>query len=476
MGPGTNISRNQGAPTQQSSGSSAIGTSNMNRSTSTLDGLGATDAAMRSPSDSTKVCGINGTQAAKGKKCPEYNRNRIQDVSTSDVNEQNPLWDLEKPDNIEVNEPLEYPLGLQSDNRFAHAMKISIFKPAKSTYNIDEVSSVLSSDTAASRNRANFGQNIVRQGLGGIGADGDFINETVIGGLVGVQTGVNAYSAGVRAGALTAAPTALLAGTQATGIAGALTYVLEKNINLDRKAKKLAQNIYLYTPQQVIFTQQHKYSEQSATAALGALGYVAQGGQSLSAATSFSAVIQKLGTLAEGPFGQELKNLVVGNAARTLGIIGEGAQDFMLQSQGYAQNPQMEVLFDTTDFRQFTFEFDFMPRSSDESDQVMNITKALRFYSAPELFRAEGGGGSRYFVPPYYFEIEFMLKLDTGEFDINPKIPKITTCVLEQVDIDYVGESDRFVSHADGVPVHMKMTLRFKEIEIIHKELVRQGY
>lgn len=472
MGPGTNTRRSQGAPTPQSSGSSAIGTSNMNRSTSTLDGLSATDAAMRSPRDSTKVCGINGTQAAKGKKCPQFDRDRVQDVSTSDVNEQNPLWALEKPDNIEVNEPLEYPLGLQSDNRFAHAMKISIFKPAKSTYKIDEVSNI---GTAASRNRAAFGQNIVGQNLGGIGADGNFINETVIGGLVSVQTGVNAYSAGVRAGALGAAPTSFVAGTQAAALAGGLTFLLEKNINLDRKAKKLAQNIYLYTPQQVIFTQQHKYSEQSATAALAALGYVAQGGQSLQGITSIKDAMQKLGTLAEGPFGQELKNLVVGNAARSLGIIGEGAQDLMLQSQGYAQNPQMEVLFDTTDFRQFTFEFDFMPRSTDESDQVMNITKALRFYSAPELFRAEGGG-SRYFIPPYYFEIEFMLKRDTGEFDINPKIPKITTCVLEQVDIDYVGESDRFVSHADGVPVHMKMTLRFKEIEIIHKELVRQGY
>lgn len=384
-----------------------------------------------------------------------------------------PLGVLEEVRNIDVSTPLRYPIDIESAPRFAHAMKISIFKPQTSKYNITVDETV---DTSAFNNRREFNQAIPNSGL---------VNPAVVGTVVGIQTGLNALSAGTRAGSLTSGLTAGISAVGAGVLAGGITAFLQKKIDLSREAKRLKQNIYLYTPQQVIFTQQHKYSEQSATAALGALGFIAQAGGAagaenfeISKNSTLSQLATKLGNIgrnitnSDRPFSNELGNLLAGNAARTLGIIGEGAQDLLLQSQGFAQNPQMEVLFDTTDFRQFTFEFDFMPRSVEEANEVLKIVKVLRFYSAPELYRES----ARYFIPPFYFEIEFLEKLTTGTLQLNTNLPKITTCVLEQIDIDYVGESDRFVSHKDGIPVHMKMTLRFKEIEIIHKGLVEAGY
>lgn len=368
---------------------------------------------------------------------------------------------------------LEYPLNISRDPNFMHIMKISIFKPETSFFNITKTENV--TPTASSQNRVNFGTNIANPDT--------VLTEATIGTIIGAQTFGNAFAAGARAGAATTPVTAAIAGVESGVIGAILTTVLEKNIDMKRDAKQLAQNIYLYAPQQVIFTQQHKYSEVSATAALGALGYVSQGGQTIQGGGAggiegFKNLLARVKEAGEGPFGQELKNMLVGNAAQKLGIIGEKAQDLLLQSQGYAQNPQMEVLFDTSDFRQFTFEFDFMPRNRDETIQVMQIIEKLRFYSAPELYRTKSGdvrGGGRYFIPPYYFEIEFMQKNGNGIVP-NPNIPKITTCVLEQIDVDYVGDSDRFVSHWDGSPVHTKLTLRFKEVEIIHKELVLKGY
>jgi hypothetical protein len=58
--------------------------------------------------------------------------------------------------------------------------------------------------------------------------------------------------------------------------------------------------------------------------------------------------------------------------------------------------------------------------------------------------------------------------------DANENLNKISQCVLESADVTYGG--DRFQTHDDGVPQKTKLTLKFKELEIITKDMIADGY
>ena len=56
----------------------------------------------------------------------------------------------------------------------------------------------------------------------------------------------------------------------------------------------------------------------------------------------------------------------------------------------------------------------------------------------------------------------------------NESLNKISTCFLESVAVGYGG--DRFQSYAEGVPQQTKLSLKFKEMEIITKSRIAEGY
>ena len=76
-------------------------------------------------------------------------------------------------------------------------------------------------------------------------------------------------------------------------------------------------------------------------------------------------------------------------------------------------------------------------------------------------------------TPPSEFDIKFMYN---GKE--NPNIPKVSTCVLESIDIDYapngfstyeVPGQNTPTPGGTGTPVGVRMSLQFKETEILTK-------
>ena len=57
----------------------------------------------------------------------------------------------------------------------------------------------------------------------------------------------------------------------------------------------------------------------------------------------------------------------------------------------------------------------------------------------------------------------------------NSNLNKISECVLESVDVTYGGDRYQTVG-GDGMPQSTKMSLKFKELEIITRDLIEQGY
>jgi hypothetical protein len=107
----------------------------------------------------------------------------------------------------------------------------------------------------------------------------------------------------------------------------------------------------------------------------------------------------------------------------------------------------------------------------------MQIIEEFRFHAAPEIDTSSGG---RYLIPPSEFDIEFHMNGAP-----NPNIPRISTCVLQSIDIDFapngwsayeVPGQVRGVTGGSGTPTAIRLNLTFQETQMITKELIRANY
>ena len=141
-----------------------------------------------------------------------------------------------------------------------------------------------------------------------------------------------------------------------------------------------------------------------------------------------------------------------------------------------AINPHLEVLFQGIEFRRFSFNYQFMPQSQDESDLVDNIIRAFKLYSAPEV---DTSTASRFFRYPAEFDIKFY-----SHGKENDYINKISTCVMTDINVNYTGSGagwsgfrppDRNDKNGSP-PVKIDLRLSFLETDLLTKQRVLQGY
>ena len=239
--------------------------------------------------------------------------------------------------------------------------------------------------------------------------------------------------------------------------------------NFFRTITKTKDTIALYMPDTLAFDYQQSYSNLSVTKELGNLGLAAQAG-----ASTYDAY-RKTGSISSAaknaaPFAAEL--------AREAGLPGSKVLFSALSAVtggALAINPQLELIYEGTDFRSFRFSFMFYPRSKKEAVEILDIIDSFTFHQAPEILSSSFG---RYLVPPSEFEIEF--RYNGG---INPNIPKVAPCVLTSISVDYAPNG--FASYetlmsankpergGTGMPVAIRMDLSFKETRIITKQFLK---
>ena len=387
---------------------------------------------------------------------------------------------VERPGRIRTRGPLDklelnkyksaatmiYPIDLGGENSGSpHFLLFNINIPEKTSYTTTKNQQGGGGLGVADSNRSRSSQ--ISNGQDPFGR----LNSAAVGIAAGLITNIGTIAAAVGAAGT---PAALAATAVRVGISAAIVGPTLASIDLQRKTKRLVQAICLYVPDTVQQTTSNKYSAVSLTEAMGNAGLAAQGMQA-GGADILNALGQgdmKLGSgrsSTSAPLGGVIGELQ-GKAAAASGAFGSGIEKVMIASAGYAQNPQIEILFDTVDNRTFQFDFKFTPRSQEEAIAALDIIKAFRFHAAPEISGSGAGtGGGRYFIPPSEFDIGYYFKGKP-----NDALHKFSTCVLEAIDVNY--SNGNFATHDDGIPVEIGMTLRFKEVEIIHKKLVEEGY
>lgn len=144
-----------------------------------------------------------------------------------------------------------------------------------------------------------------------------------------------------------------------------------------------------------------------------------------------------------------------------------GQEAKLEQYMGKVVNPHMANLFQGVGFRPFTFTFDLVAKNAAESKNIREIIKRFKFHMAPDLGKPTGG--NRFFNYPDNFLIGLFSPSQDYLF-------KISTCVLAGCEVDYGATSIPSFFLDTGAPVAIKLTLTFKELEIMTKARINQGY
>ena len=230
---------------------------------------------------------------------------------------------------------------------------------------------------------------------------------------------------------------------------------------------RISDSIALYLPPNVAETTSARYED----APTGVLGVAAQ--DIIEGFESFQLKdFEKTGKIAGRAISvvaQEiLKNLGGGFVEALTGT--EGVVPLANKVFGRAENPFVEVFFNTMNIRTFTYNFNFAPRNEAETAEIQQIIQLFRFHMAPEM----QASNNRYLTLPSEFDIHYMYKAEDGNGYENDYYGRIGTCVLENVSTNYTPNGVK--SFADGAPTQITMSLTFRETELLTKEKINQGY
>jgi len=168
--------------------------------------------------------------------------------------------------------------------------------------------------------------------------------------------------------------------------------------------------------------------------------------------------------------GEGMRALLLNFAQVPAGVTNAiGATDLDIKTMaglgtGTAMNPFREQVFKNVDTRTFDFSYKFLPRTPNESENVWRIIDEFKFHMHPEL-----STGGLFYIYPSQFNIVYYFN-DAP----NPTLFKISTCVLQNMTVDYGGQ--QWSSFANGYPTEINMKLRFVELEVLTKERIDKGY
>lgn len=150
-------------------------------------------------------------------------------------------------------------------------------------------------------------------------------------------------------------------------------------------------------------------------------------------------------------------------------MFGASTADVLGASAKVALNPFKEVLFESIDFRSFSFKYKFMPKSRQEAEAVYNIIEKFKFHMHPEL-----SANKLFYIYPSEFQITYHFQNKENNKNDKGYFHKFKPCVLESMDVNYGG--DQFSAFVDGKPTEVNLSLTFRETEILTKQQIAQGY
>jgi len=272
-----------------------------------------------------------------------------------------------------------------------------------------------------------------------------------------IQTSV---AAGITTGIATMNP---FTGGQAALVAGGLAASIHA-VTTQNQLKRIIDTIVLTVPNNLTARYTMQYADEGTAAQANSAGGLGAAGDVV------DAVGKGLGSRNIDNITQSLRNL---GSQITSGILapialatGAAGGDFMSKVAGLATNPKKEQIFKGVDFRTFSFEYTFAPRTANESEQVAAIIKLFKLHMHPEFNDA----GGYLFMYPSEFDIVYY----QGDSE-NLNLPRHTSCVLTDCNVNYT-PNNQFTTFTDGMATQIQLSLTFKELAILTKDQILDGF
>ena len=280
--------------------------------------------------------------------------------------------------------------------------------------------------------------------------------ETALGGTAALTAAIGTATA-IKSGAilkkgasnlgktLTTAGGALIAGGASVAAAEVITTV------------RLLDSIQLYVPQSIITAYQANWDQ----AELGMAGLLTTGRTGV-------------GDILSGEMLEAGARGVAGGAANLPKAAGANA-DFGAAFEATSKkvaNPFKEQLFKSIGFRKFSFSYTFSPRNIHEYNMVEEIIHKFKYHMHPQVSESD-----IFLIYPSEFSIQFeYYDENTKQVSVNENLPKISSCILENVKVVY-GPDGLFqtVKNTGGMPSEITMELSFAEIETLTSNRIDQG-
>lgn len=348
---------------------------------------------------------------------------------------------------------LSYPDNLQSDEFGGNKVMFYINIAEDSKFLGNEKDSFELDGTDIARYRgAGIAQNLSLPGAAGSAMVPGIIEAGIAGATLAKSTIwdgsikkiVKRLAAGVAGGAA--------AGILAAGVG--YEAVSDMAASATRKQKRLKSAIALHIPNSL----QIRYSTNWEATDTATAFMAATGGEAL---MKFMGNIN-VNNPTKTPDGNDgAYNSVVANIALTKGPNA----GMMSALTGLAANPRKEQVFKGVDFRTFSFDYQFFPKSNTEANNVENIIKMFKFHMHPEMKGVDS------FI--YLYPSEFDIVYYKGENE-NMHIHRHTSCVLVDMVINYTPNGN-FNTFANGMPTQINISLTFKELMLMDKSLISNG-
>jgi hypothetical protein len=168
-----------------------------------------------------------------------------------------------------------------------------------------------------------------------------------------------------------------------------------------------------------------------------------------------------LGTIKTGE-GQKFTQAAVANAIVSSLGSNVDTKSILSRATGQVLNPNLELLFNGVSLRNFQFSFEFAPRSPEEGQEVKQIIRLFKKHMAAKSSATAGNG--LLIKSPEVFQLTFK----SGSSN-HPFLFKLKPTALLSMDVNY-NASGPYATYKDGTPVHMSMSLTFKELSPIYSE------
>jgi len=161
-----------------------------------------------------------------------------------------------------------------------------------------------------------------------------------------------------------------------------------------------------------------------------------------------------------------------GSAAAGLMGGNVSAEGLMGAVGGVVPNPYVTALFKAVGLRDFAFVFKFYPFQESDCQEIYDIISVFRENALPSYAKDQFGTGNNKALLGFPSECEIRYLWRGNE---NQWLQKFKRSVCTAIDIDYTAQG-MFSTMRNGFPSEITMSTKWKELEIVTREDIKEGY